>query len=207
MKKEELMEKARKMNIRGRSRMTKDELKKNIIQVRRKMRGGELKEDDVEMLIYRDFSKEPMIYREYEKNDKIYKDYRIYKIRKVQIPIAYQPGDGILWKREDRDILHIYFYRYDNFNSRIRGKHLSNGSEIDVNRKLFMSPDSKILVRLNQVKSNQPLPDDMFENAEIPPIKLKKNGKEPYYNLPLNKKKEEEVKSESEEERIDMVEV
>jgi hypothetical protein len=203
MKKEELMERARKMNIRGRSRMTKDELKKNIIQVRRKMRGGELKEEDVQMLIYRDFSKNPMIYREYEDGDKLYNDYRIYKIKKVEIPITYKHEDSVFWKRDDMDILHIYFYRYDNFNSRIRGKHLSNSSDkLDVNRKLFISPNGKILVRLNQVKSHQPLPDDMFNDADIPPIKRMKNGKKPYYNLPLNSTNEE-----IEEEGIEMVEV
>lgn len=178
MKKDEYMIRARELNIRGRSKMTKEELKTSIIKEKRKinrrMRGGGLTPENVEMLIYRDYEKNPMIYREYEDDNESYNDYRIYKIKKVEIPITYQPGDGVLWKRDTRDILHIYFYRYDNFNSRIRGKHLSNSQNVNVNRKLFISPDQKILVR---IQKNEPIPSEMFKEAEVPPIRLTKNGK------------------------------
>lgn len=206
MKKGEYMRRAVEFDIRGRSRMTKEELKKNITKVMRKMRGGGLNEDDINLLLNRDYQKNPMIYREYDSKNILYKDYRIYDIRKTEIPITYQQGDGILWKRENRDILHIYFYRYDNFDSRIRGKHLSNGTEVDVNKRLFISPDKKILVRLNQIRKNRPLPRDMFTDAMIPPIQKTREGKEPYYNLSLkhNLKNEEKTPDNVDIEMVDM---
>lgn len=194
MKKEDYIIKARELNIRGRSRMNKEELKTSIMKekrkIKRRMKGGGLTLDDINSLIYRNYEKNPMIYREYEDDNETYHDYRIYKIKKEEIPITYQPGDGILWKRDTRDILQIYFYRYDNFNSRIRGKHLSNRTNIDVNKKLFISPNQKILVR---IQKNEPVPLEMFKDAEVPPIRLTKNGKKPYYDLALNHNEDEET--------------
>ena len=184
---------AREMNIEGRSRMKKDELKKVILKenrkIKRRMRGGGLTSDDVEMLLNRDYKQNPMIYREYNNKNKSYEDYRINKIKRVEVPITYQQTNSVFWKREDMDILHIYFYRYDNFNSRIRGKHLSNIGNSDIHKRVFLSPNQKILVK---VKTNKNLPENMFEDAEVPKIQKRKNGKEPYYNYPENNHNEME---------------
>ncbi len=191
MKKEEYMRMAREMNIRGRSKMKKNELKKVISKetrkIKRRMKGGGLTVEEVDMLLNRDYKKNPMIYREYNDENKSFEDYRINRIRRVEVPIAYQQTNSVFWKREDMDILHIYFYRYDNFNSRIRGKHLSNIGNSDIHKRVYLSPNQKILVR---VKTNKNLPENMFEDAEIPKIQLRENGKEPYYNYPENNDKE-----------------